>query len=69
MRNPVQLGLWLLTLTAVVVFGYNVYLRETTAPQRSYTEFLGDLQQKNIGSVHFQGQMRLEHYQNGYHCP
>ena len=57
MRNPVQLGLWLLTLTAVVVFGYNVYLRETTPPQRSYTEFLADLQQKSIGSVHFQGQM------------
>lgn len=57
MRNPVQLGLWLLTLTAVVVFGYNVYLRETTPPQRSYTEFLSDLQQKSIGSVHFQGQM------------
>ncbi|MGE4559622.1 MAG: ATP-dependent zinc metalloprotease FtsH [Desulfobulbus sp.] len=57
MRNPVQLGLWLLTITAVVVFGYNVYLRESTPPERSYTDFLNDLQQNNISSVHFHGQM------------
>lgn len=56
MRNPVQLGLWLLTLTAVVVFGYNIYLRETTPPERSYTEFLGELKQNNIAAVHFLGQ-------------
>ncbi|MDD2464220.1 MAG: ATP-dependent zinc metalloprotease FtsH [Desulfobulbus sp.] len=57
MRNPVQLGLWLLTFTAVVVFGYNVYLRENTPPERSYTEFLSDLKQSNINAVHFHGQM------------
>jgi cell division protease FtsH len=57
MRNPVQLGLWLLTITAVAVVGYNIYLRETTPPQRSYTEFLNDLQQDNITTVHFRGQM------------
>lgn len=57
MNNPVQLGLWLLTLTAVVVFGYNIYLRETTPPERSYTEFLSDLEQNAISAVHFQGQM------------
>ena len=57
MRNPVQLGLWLLTLTAVAVFGYNVYLRENTPPERSYTDFFNDLKQDNINSVHFHGQM------------
>ncbi len=57
MRNPIQLGLWLLTITAVVVFAYNVYLRENTPPERSYTEFVSDLRQNNIASVHFHGQM------------
>ena len=56
MKNPVQLGLWLLTLTAIAVLGYNGYLRENTPPERSYTEFLSDLQQDNINAVHFHGQ-------------
>ena len=56
MRNHVQLGLLLLTLTAIGVFGYNVYLRETTPPQRAYTEFLAELRQGNIVRVHFYGQ-------------
>ena len=55
MRNHVQLGLLLLTLTAIGVFGYNVYLRETTPPQRAYTEFLADVHQGAIKSVHFLG--------------
>jgi cell division protease FtsH len=57
MKNPVQTGLWLLTITAVAVLGYNIYLRETTPPERSYTEFLSDLQQDNISKVHFHGQV------------
>ena len=56
MKNPVQLGLWLLALTALGVFGYNVYLRENTPPQRAYTEFLAELQQGAIAKVHIQGQ-------------
>ncbi len=56
MKNPVQFGLLLLTLTAIGILGYNVYLRETTPPQRSYTEFLADLRQGNIRKVHFKGQ-------------
>ena len=56
MRNHVQLGLLLLTLTAIGVFGYNVYLRETTPPQRAYTEFLAELHQGNIARVHLYGQ-------------
>ena len=55
MRNPVQLGLLLLTLTAVAVFGYNVYLRETTPPARSYSDFLADLRAGEIVSVHLRG--------------
>nr|WP_320011183.1 ATP-dependent zinc metalloprotease FtsH [uncultured Desulfobulbus sp.] len=56
MRNPIQWGLWLLTITAIAVFGYNVYLRENTPPQRSYNEFLNDLTQDNINAVHLHGQ-------------
>ncbi len=56
MKNPVQFGLLLLTLTAIAVLGYNVYLREITPPQRSYTEFLADLRQGGIRTVHFKGQ-------------
>ena len=56
MKNQIQLGLLLLTLTAIAVFGYNVYLRETTPPQRAYTEFLADLRQGNVAKVHFRGQ-------------
>ncbi|QQG65466.1 ATP-dependent zinc metalloprotease FtsH [Desulfobulbus oligotrophicus] len=57
MNNPVQLGLLLLTLTIIGIAGYNVYLLETTPPERSYAEFLSDLEQGNIKKVHFKGQM------------
>ena len=56
MSNPVQLGLLLLTLTAIGVFGYNVYLLEITPPERPYTEFLADLRQGRIKKVHLRGQ-------------
>jgi len=55
MSKPVQLGLLLLTLTAIGVFGYNVYLRETTPPEQAYTHFLAELHQGNIKKVHFRG--------------
>ena len=55
MKNPTQLGLLLLTLTAILVFGYNVYLRETTPPQSTYTQFLSELKQDTIAKVHFRG--------------
>jgi len=55
MSNPVQIGLLLLTLTAIGVFGYNVYLRETTPPEQTYTQFLAELRQGNIKKVHFRG--------------
>ncbi len=55
MRNSVQLGLLLLTITALSVFGYNIYLRETTPPSRSYTEFLAELREGTIAKVHMQG--------------
>ena len=41
---------------AIGSFGYNVYLRETTPPQRAYSEFLAELRQGNITKVHFYGQ-------------
>ena len=55
MKNSVQLGLVLLMITALAVFGYNVYLRETTPPSRSYTDFLADLREGEIAKVHLQG--------------
>ena len=55
MKNPIQIGLLLLTLTAVAVFGYNVYLRETTPPARTYSEFLDDLRAGEIVRVHLRG--------------
>jgi len=55
MKNSVQMGLCLLLLTGLVVFGYNVYLRETTPPARSYTDFLAELRAGNIARVHIQG--------------
>ncbi|NLX19591.1 MAG: AAA family ATPase, partial [Desulfobulbus sp.] len=56
MNNPVQFGLLLLTLTIIAIVGYNVYLLETTPPERNYVEFLNDLEQGNIKKVHFKGQ-------------
>ena len=58
MKNPVQIGLLLLTLTAVAVFGYNVDLRETTPPARSYSDFLADLRAAHEGA--FPAMMRDE---------
>jgi cell division protease FtsH len=55
MKNPIQLGLLLLTITALTVLGYNVYLREITPPVLTYTEFLAELRENNIEKIHLQG--------------
>ena len=55
MKNPIQLGLLLLTVTALTILGYNVYLRETTPPALSYSEFLTELRADNIATIHLQG--------------
>jgi cell division protease FtsH len=55
MKNNIQIGLWMLLLTAVGIIGYNVYLKETTPPPRAYTQFIEELQQNKILSVHIQG--------------
>jgi cell division protease FtsH len=55
MKNNIQIGLWMLLLTAVGIIGYNVYIKETTAPEQSYTQFLEELDQDKIVKVHLQG--------------
>lgn len=56
MKNPVQLGLLLITLTALGVIGYNIYLKETTPPEQTYTVFLRELKNGHILKVHLHGQ-------------
>lgn len=55
MRNNIQIGLWMLLLTAVGIIGYNVYVKETTPPGQSYSEFIDALQRDTIVKVHMQG--------------
>ena len=55
MRNKVQAGLLMIFLTILAVLGYNAWLWETTPPERTYTEFLADLEGDQIASVHLQG--------------
>ena len=55
MKNRIQTGLLLLFLSFLGVLGYNVWLAETTPPERSYTDFLFDLQSKQIVAVHIKG--------------
>lgn len=55
MKNMVQAGLFLLFITIVGVLGYNAWLWETTPPERSYSEFLHDLDGGHISSVHIRG--------------
>jgi cell division protease FtsH len=56
MKNPVQAGLLLITLTAVGIIGYNIWLYETTPPDHSYTSFLEKLKNNQILKVHLHGQ-------------
>jgi len=55
MRNKVQAGLLMILLTLLAVLGYNAWLWETTPPQRSYTEFLEDLNNNQLTSIHLRG--------------
>jgi cell division protease FtsH len=55
MKNRVQAGLFLLFVTIVGVLGYNAWLWETTPPELSYSEFLRDLNDGHISSVHIRG--------------
>jgi len=51
----IQIGLLMLLLTALGIFGYNVWLRETTPPAISYTAFLADLDKGDIKKIHLEG--------------
>ncbi len=55
MKNRTQAGLLLLVLSVFSVLGYNVWLSETTPPQRSYTDFLADLRSNQITLVLIRG--------------
>ncbi|MBW1635305.1 MAG: ATP-dependent zinc metalloprotease FtsH [Deltaproteobacteria bacterium] len=55
MKNNVQSGLLMILLTLLAVLGYNVWLWETALPQRSYTDFMEDLQNDQLTSVHLLG--------------
>ncbi len=55
MKNRVQAGLLMIFLTFLGVLGYNAWLLETTPPERTYTEFLSDLKNGQVASVHIKG--------------
>ncbi len=55
MKNWVQAGLMIIFITILAVLGYNVWLLEITPPERTYTEFLSDLKDNQIISVHLRG--------------
>ncbi len=53
--SNIQKGLLLLLLTAIAVIGYNIYLKETTPPPKTYSQFLSSLQNDKIKSVELKG--------------
>jgi cell division protease FtsH len=55
MKNGVQAGLLVIFLTVLGVLGYNAWLLETTPPGRTYSEFLSDLENGQVASVHLKG--------------
>ncbi len=55
MKNRVQAGLLVIFLTILGVLGYNAWLLETTPPERTYTEFISDLTNGQLASVHLKG--------------
>ncbi len=55
MKNRIQTGLLLILLTIIGVLGYNIWLLETTPPERDYTEFLSDLKKNKVVAVHIKG--------------
>ena len=65
MKNQIQLGLLILTIACFVLLGYNVYLREITPPEQTYTEFITSLQQGEIINVHLRGAQLTGEYASG----
>ena len=55
MKNRVQVGLLLIFLSILGILGYNAWLLETTPPDRTYTDFLADINNDQITSVHLRG--------------
>ncbi len=55
MKNRLQSGLLLIFLTILAVLAYNVWLLDSTPPQRPYTDFLSDLTAGKITSVRLKG--------------
>ena len=55
MKNRIQAGLLVIFLTILGVLGYNAWLLETTPPERTYTDFLSNLENEKLASVHIQG--------------
>lgn len=55
MRNKVQAGLLVIFLSILAIGAYNIWLIETTPPDRSYSKFLADLTNAEIASVQLQG--------------
>ena len=55
MKSKTQAGLLLIFLSILGVLGYNVWLSETTPPERSYTDFYSDLKTNQIVAVHIEG--------------
>jgi len=55
MKSTVQAGLLVTFLTILGVLGYNAWLLETTPPERTYSEFLVDLKNRQVASVHLRG--------------
>ncbi len=65
MKNQIQLGLLIFTIACVILLGYNVYLREITPPEQTYTEFITSLQQGEIINVHLRGSQVTGEYASG----
>ncbi|MGW8193545.1 MAG: ATP-dependent zinc metalloprotease FtsH [Desulforhopalus sp.] len=55
MNQRAQAGLMLLFISIVAVLSYNIWLVETTPPECSYSQFLTDLREGHISTVHFKG--------------
>lgn len=55
MKNRVQAGLLVIFLTVLGVLFYNAWLMETTPPERTYTEFLTDVKNGQVTSIHLKG--------------
>lgn len=52
----VQAGLLIITITVLGVIGYNAWLLETTPPERKFSNFITDLNEGLVASVHLRGE-------------